>query len=210
MDEHSPSPGTPAPRSATVRRETAETQIEVHLELDGSGRAEVETPLPFLDHMLTALARHGRLDLRVRAAGDIEVDPHHTIEDVGLVLGDAVRESLGERRGIARFGDATVPMDETLATCAIDLSGRPAFVWRVEGLEGRWAGGFDGALAKEFFAAFSARAACNLHFILHHGENPHHIIEALFKAFARALAAATALDPRLGGAVPSTKGTLTT
>jgi imidazoleglycerol-phosphate dehydratase len=159
--------------------------------------------------MLDAFARHGQFDLAVRARGDVEIDGHHTVEDVGLALGAAFKQALGDRKGIVRYGSATIPMDETLAACAVDFGGRPAFVWRVAGLDGKWVGGFDCMLAKEFFAAFTSRAECNLHLILHYGENAHHIIEALFKAFARACDMASQIDPRLAGAVPSTKGTLT-
>jgi imidazoleglycerol-phosphate dehydratase len=148
-------------------------------------------------------------DLRVRAAGDIEIDAHHTVEDVGLALGTGFKDALGDRAGIVRYGWATIPMDETLVTCAVDFCGRPAFVWRVDGLAGRWVGGFDCDLAKEFFSAFATRAECNLHVLLHHGQNAHHMIEAIFKSFARASDAASRIDPRLGGTVPSTKGTLT-
>jgi imidazoleglycerol-phosphate dehydratase len=196
-------------RRAEIHRTTAETDVKLALALDGSGKKEIATPLPFFNHMLEAFARHGQFDLTLEARGDIEVDGHHTVEDVGLVLGMAFKQALGERRGIVRYGDATIPMDETLAACAIDFGGRPAFVWRVDGLDGKWIGGFDCMLAKEFFAAFASRAECNLHLLLHYGENAHHVIEALFKAFARAADAASRLDPRLEGAVPSTKGTLT-
>lgn len=199
---------TSDPRRAALHRKTAETTIELTLALDGTGVRDVETPLPFLDHMLDAFARHGLFDLTVRAKGDVHVDAHHLVEDVGLVLGDAFREALGERRGLVRYGSATLPMDDTLVTVAIDFCGRPAFVWKVDGLDGRWVGGFDCSLAKEFFIAFATRAACNLHLVCHHGENPHHIIEVLFKALARAADAASRVDLRLGGAVPSTKGTL--
>lgn len=201
--------GAVAPRRSKIDRDTKETQISLELALDGSGDRDVVTPLPFFNHMLDAFARHGLFDLRVKARGDIEVDGHHTVEDTGLVLGDAFAEALGNRAGIVRYGSFTIPMDETLAACAIDFCGRPAFVWNVEGLSGKWVGGFDCDLAKEFFAAFANRAACNLHINLHYGENAHHIIEAVFKAFARAADAATRVDPRLAGAVPSTKGTLT-
>lgn len=196
-------------RRSTVQRDTQETQIELELEIDGGGLHDVRTPLPFLNHMLDAFAKHGLFDLALEAQGDIEIDGHHTVEDVGLALGAAFRKALGDRAGIVRYGWATLPMDETLVTCAVDFCGRPAFVYRVEGLTGKWVGGFDCELAKEFFAAFSSRAECNLHLVLHHGDNAHHIIEALFKAFARAVDAATRIDPRLAGAVPSTKGTLT-
>jgi imidazoleglycerol-phosphate dehydratase len=200
----------PTPRSAEIARKTAETDVSVRLVLDGSGRRAARTPLPFFNHMLDAVARHGLFDLEVDARGDIEVDAHHTVEDVGLALGMAFKQALGDRRGLVRYGSASIPMDDTLATCAIDFGGRPAFIWRVAGLEGKWVGGFDCMLAREFFAAFATRAECNLHFVLHHGENAHHIIEASFKAFARAADMASAIDPRLAGAVPSTKGTLTT
>jgi imidazoleglycerol-phosphate dehydratase len=199
-------------RRAVIERSTKETQVRLELGIDGGldGRGRrVHTPLPFFDHMLDAFARHGVFDLVVDARGDIEIDAHHTVEDVGLALGAAFKQALGERRGLVRYGDATLPMDDTLVTCAVDFCGRPAFVWKVAGLDGKWVGGFDAMLAKEFFAAFVSRAECNLHVVLHHGENAHHIIEACFKALARACDAATRLDPRLGGAVPSTKGTLT-
>ena len=199
----------PAPRRARVERKTKETQIVVDLGLDGSGARTVDTPVPFLSHMLDALARHGLFDLDVHARGDIEIDGHHTVEDLGLVLGQAFREALGDRAGIVRYGWATLPMDETLVTVAVDFSGRPAFVWKVDGLDGKWIGTFDCALAHEFFAAFAIKAEINLHVVLHHGGNPHHVIECTFKAFARALDQATRIDPRTQGAVPTTKGTLT-
>jgi imidazoleglycerol-phosphate dehydratase len=198
-----------APRKASVTRTTGETEISLALALDGTGRRDVFTPLPFFTHMLDAFARHGLFDLTVSAHGDIEVDGHHTVEDVGLALGGAFREALGDRAGIVRYGSATIPMDETLVTCAVDFCGRPAFVWRVEGLGGKWVGGFDCELAKEFFAAFATRAECNLHVVLHYGGNAHHIIESIFKALARACDTASRIDERLGGQVPSTKGTLT-
>lgn len=196
-------------RRATVDRSTKETQIALELALDGSGQRAIDTPLPFLTHMLDAFARHGVFDLTLKARGDIEIDGHHTVEDIGLVLGSAFEQALGDRAGIVRYGDATLPMDEVLATVAVDFCGRPAFVWRVDGLDGKWIGTFDCELAKEFFAAFATRAQCNLHVVLHYGGNAHHVIECIFKAFARAVDGATKIDPRLGGAVPSTKGTLT-
>ena len=196
-------------RNAAIDRNTKETQIRVNLEIDGSGKRTVETPVPFFTHMLDAFARHGVFDLDIRAAGDIEIDAHHTIEDVGLSLGMAFEKALGDRAGIVRYGSATLPMDEVLVTVAVDFSGRPAFVWKVPGLDGKWIGDFDCELAKEFFAAFATRAQCNLHVLVHYGGNAHHMIECIFKAFARACDMASALDPRLGGAVPSTKGTLT-
>jgi len=195
-------------RRTKLERNTKETQIAIDLELDGSGRRTIATPVPFLSHMLDAFARHGQFDLDVQAAGDVEIDGHHTIEDIGLVLGGAFEQALGDRAGIVRFGSATLPMDEVLVTVAVDFSGRPAFVWRVQGLEGKWIGDFDCELVREFFAAFATKAPCNLHVVLHYGGNAHHTIECIFKAFARACDAATRIDPRLGGAVPSTKGSL--
>jgi imidazoleglycerol-phosphate dehydratase len=197
-------------RGASIERNTKETQIEVELVLDGSGTRTLDTPIPFLTHMLDAFARHGVFDVRVRARGDVEIDGHHTVEDIGLVLGSAFEQALGDRAGIVRYGSATLPMDDVLVTVAIDFCGRPAFVWKVDGLDGKWIGTFDCELAREFFAAFATRAQCNLHVVLHYGGNAHHVIECIFKAFARACDAATRIDPRLGGAVPSTKGTLTT
>jgi imidazoleglycerol-phosphate dehydratase len=197
------------PRRAELERNTKETQIRVGLDIDGSGARSIETPVPFLTHMLDAFARHGVYDLDVRAAGDIEIDAHHTVEDIGLVLGSAFEQALGDRAGMVRFGSATLPMDEVLVTVAVDFCGRPAFVWRVTGLEGKWIGSFDCELAKEFFAAFATRAQCNLHVNVHYGGNAHHMIECIFKAFARATDSATRIDSRLQGAIPSNKGTLT-
>ena len=199
-----------ASRQGKTVRNTKETQITVDLGLDGTGVRNIDTPLPFVTHMLDAFARHGVFDLDVHARGDLEIDGHHTVEDIGIVLGTAFKEALGDRAGIRRYGWATLPMDEVMVTCAVDFSGRPAFVWNVAGLDGKWIGTFDCELAKEFFAAFSIRAECNLHVLLHYGGNAHHVIECIFKAFARACDAATQIDPRLGGAVPSTKGTLST
>jgi imidazoleglycerol-phosphate dehydratase len=194
-------------RSAEVRRATRETQVVLRLDLDGGGATAVTTPLPFFGHMLEALGRHAVFDLAVEAAGDVAVDPHHLVEDVGLVFGQALREALGDRRGLRRMGDALVPMDDALAQAAVDLSGRPAFVWQVGGLDGRMLGTFDAGLMREFFAALAAEARCNLHLRLLYGENPHHAVEALCKATARALHEAVTLDPRVAG-VPSTKGSL--
>jgi imidazoleglycerol-phosphate dehydratase len=196
-------------RRVQLERNTKETQIRVELEIDGSGTREIKTPLPFLTHMLDAFARHGVYDLSVTATGDVEIDGHHTTEDIGLVLGNAFEQALGDRAGLVRYGSATLPMDEVLVTVAVDFCGRPAFVWKVAGLEGKWIGDFDCELAKEFFAAFATRAQCNLHVNVHYGGNAHHMIECIFKAFARATDAATRIDPRLQGAIPSTKGTLT-
>lgn len=196
-------------RRARIERNTKETQIAIELDVDGVGTRSIVTPVPFLTHMLDAFARHGVFDLNVAAKGDTEIDDHHTIEDIGLVLGSAFEQALGDRAGITRYGWATLPMDEVLVTVAIDFCGRPAFVWGVQGLEGKWIGQFDCELAKEFFAAFAAKAQCNLHVVLHYGGNAHHVIECIFKAFARAADAATKIDPRLGSTIPSTKGTLT-
>jgi imidazoleglycerol-phosphate dehydratase len=195
-------------RRAEVERNTKETQIKVSVDLDGSGKTEIATPLPFFSHMLDAFGRHSLIDLKIDARGDVEVDGHHTVEDVGICLGQVVRAALGERRGISRYGDATIPMDEALARVAIDLGGRAAFVYQADALKGRKAGSFDAELAREFFSAFASAALCNLHMEVQHGENAHHILEALFKAFARALRQAVAIDPRDAN-VPSTKGTLT-
>src|SRR6478735_3749876 len=196
-------------RRTRLERNTKETQISIDLALDGSGRRTIDTPVPFLSHMLDAFARHGLFDLDVKAAGDTEIDGHHTVEDIGLVLGNAFEQALGTRAGIVRYGSATLPMDEVLATVAVDFCGRPAFVWNVVGLDGKWIGQFDCELAKEFFGAFATRAQCNLHVLLHYGGNAHHVIECIFKAFARATDMASVVDPRLAGAIPSTKGTLT-
>jgi imidazoleglycerol-phosphate dehydratase len=197
-------------RIGRVTRETKETKLLVEVNLDGPAPVQVETGVPFFDHMLAQLGKHGQLGLTVQADGDIEIDAHHTVEDIGLVLGDAFVRALGDRAGIVRYGSATLPMDDVLVTVAVDFCGRPAFVWHVGNLDGKWIGDFDCELAKEFFAAFATRAQCNLHVVLHYGGNAHHTIECIFKAFARACDAATRVDPRLGGAVPSTKGTLTT
>ncbi len=194
-------------RRASHRRETDETRIEVELDLDGVGDGRISTPIPFLSHMIAQLARHGLFDLRVEASGDVEIDGHHTTEDLGIVIGRAFADALGERRGIRRYGHATLPMDEARASCTVDLSGRPFFVFEVP-LPKAKVGDFDVELAEVFFEAFARSARVNLHLELHRGENLHHIVEVCFKAFARALRAATELDPRAGGAVPSTKGTL--
>ena len=195
-------------RRAEVERNTKETQIRVSVDLDGSGRTEVATPLPFFDHMLDAFGRHSLLDLEIDARGDVQVDGHHTVEDTGICLGQAVRQALGDRRGICRYGDAVLPMDEALARVAVDFGGRAAFVYQANLLKGRKVGSFDAELAREFFAGFASSALCNLHMEVPYGENAHHILEALFKGFARAVRAAVAIDPR-EGSVPSTKGTLT-
>jgi len=195
------------PRRATIARATAETRITATVDLDGSGRAEVATGIGFLDHMLTALARHGMLDLTLAAQGDLHVDAHHTVEDTGIVLGQAVAQALGEKRGIARYGQALVPMDEAVAEVAIDVSGRPFLAWSVAFPTER-VGGMDTELFAEWFRAFATHAGITLHVTLRAGANSHHIAEACFKALARALRAAVAEDPRAAGAVPSTKGVL--
>ena len=196
-------------RRVTVERNTSESQIKVTLDLDGTGTRTIDTQLPFFTHMLDAFARHGLYDLELVAKGDVDVDAHHVVEDVGLVLGDAYAQALGDKRGIRRYGECTVPMDETLAQAVVDFSGRPHLVWMVDGIAGKWVGGFDAELAHEFFQAFTNRCQCNLHLRLHYGQNAHHILEALWKAFARATMDASRVDPRVGGTVPSTKGTLT-
>lgn len=194
------------PRIALVERKTRETSITVEVNLDGTGVSKIETPLPFLSHMLDQIARHGSIDLTVHAVGDVEIDGHHTTEDIGIVFGKAVLDALGDRKGIFRYGSATLPMDEALVSCALDLSGRPYFVWRVP-LPKAKIGTWDVELAEVFFEAFARTAQANLHMVLHEGQNLHHIVEISFKAFARALRAATELDPRSLG-VPSTKGML--
>jgi len=195
-------------RRAKVERNTSETQIQLSLGLDGTGVRKIVTPVPFFSHMLEAVARHGFYDLEITAKGDVEVDAHHTVEDVGICLGQAFREALGDRSGITRYGDALLPMDETLVAAAVDLGGRAAFVYKADAIKSKWIGTFDAELAREFFGGFVSTALCNLHLEVRYGENAHHIVEALFKAFARATAAAVRLDPRVVG-VPSTKGTLT-
>ena len=194
-------------RVGEVARETHETRIEVRWDLDGRGQYEVETGLGFLDHMLAALARHGRFDLLVRAQGDLHIDEHHTVEDVGITLGQALNQALGERRGIRRFGDARVPMDDALAEAAIDLSGRGLGVLDIT-LIGPSVGGISGQMFPHFFRSLAADARMTLHASIVRGENDHHRVEALFKAFARALDDATRLDERLAGELPTTKGAL--
>lgn len=193
-------------RTATIRRETSETQIDLTLNLDGSGNSHVSTGVGFFDHMLTHLAKHGLFDLTVRAEGDLHIDAHHTVEDVGICTGQALRQALGDKQGIRRYGDATVPMDETLVTAAVDFSARPFLVWKA-GVPNERLGDFPSQLGEEFWRAVSSAAGINLHIVLHHGTNTHHILEAIFKAAARALRQAVELDPR-GTGVPSTKGVL--
>jgi imidazoleglycerol-phosphate dehydratase len=194
-------------RSASQSRTTKETSVEVRLDVDGTGRADVQTPLPFLTHMIEQVARHGLFDLVVKATGDVEIDGHHTTEDVALVLGQCVAKSLGDKTGIARYGWAILPMDEARATCALDLSGRTHFVWEVPLPPGAKLGTWDAELAPVFFEGFARGAQCNLHLVLHRGEILHHIVEVCFKAFARALREAVRMELRPAG-VPSTKGTL--
>jgi imidazoleglycerol-phosphate dehydratase len=218
------------PRCAAVRRATTETRIALTLKLDGTGKSSVATGIPFFDHMLTLFAKHAVMDLSLKCQGDLAVDGHHTVEDCGLALGQAFREALGGKLGIRRYGagfdprnpwsaEAYVPMDECLARCVIDFGGRPYLVWRglakaahkkisVEEKNQDASSAFRFGLAREFFQAFANEARCNLHLELLYGDEPHHIVEALFKAFARAAEAASRLDPRRAGRLPSTKGKL--
>lgn len=217
-------------RQAQVKRITAETKISLKLNVDGSGRGQIDTGVPFFDHMLTLFAKHAVMDLRLHCDGDLEVDAHHTVEDCGLALGEAFVQALGDKKGLRRYGtgfdprnplagEAYVPMDECLARCVIDFGGRPYFVWR--GLDKKahqritWeeknqdvSSQFRFGLAREFFQAFANAARCNLHLELLYGDEPHHVVEGLFKAFARAVDAACQKDPRIAGQLPSTKGKL--
>ena len=218
------------PRRAQLKRATKETQIEVRLNIDGSGKSSIQTGVPFFDHMLTLLAKHAVLDLILRCRGDLEVDAHHTVEDCGIVLGQAFLKALGNKSGIRRYGtgfdprnpftgDAHVPMDECLARCVVDFSGRPYLVWRgldqmafkkISAVEKKqdMSSAFRFGLAREFFQGFANEARCNLHLELLYGEEPHHVVEVLFKAFAKALDFACQRDPRIAGQLPSTKGAL--
>ena len=193
-------------RKARIERQTTETDIVLELELDGSGNCSVQTPVPFFNHMLEQVARHGFFDLKLKAQGDVEIDDHHTVEDVGIVFGAAFREALGGKSGIRRYGAKTIPMDEALASVAIDFCGRPCLVFDVD-LPKSKVGSFDTELVKEFFTAFVNNAGATLHIHLLCGENIHHVIEAIFKAFARTLDEAVGIDPRISG-VLSTKGRL--
>src|SRR6266581_7502813 len=217
-------------RRARIRRNTKETRLAVDLNIDGKGSSMIRTGIPFFDHMLTLLAKHAVMDLKVRCNGDLEVDAHHSVEDTGIALGQAVREALGDKKGIRRYGtgfdprnplsaEAYVPMDECLARCVIDFGGRPYLVWRglnpfaqkmvSEAEKGQdMSSAFRFGLAREFFQAFANEARCNLHLELLYGDEPHHIVEALFKAFARAVGAACERDPRMAGQLPTTKGKL--
>jgi imidazoleglycerol-phosphate dehydratase len=217
-------------RRATIKRNTSETQIEASLNIDGSGKGSIKTGIPFFDHMLTLFARHAVVDLTLRCNGDLEVDAHHTVEDCGLVLGQAFAQALGDKKGVRRYGagfdprnpftgEAYVPMDECLARCVIDFSGRPHLIWRglanfrhksISPAEQKqdMSSAFRFGLAREFFQSFANEAKCNLHLELLYGDEPHHIAEALFKAFAKAVDFACQRDPRIAGKVPSTKGKL--
>ena len=202
------SPG--ASRTARVQRETSESSIDLSLDLDGSGVSDIETSVPFYDHLLTAFAKHSLTDLTVRARGDLEIDVHHTVEDVGIVLGQAIREALGDKRGISRYGDALVPLDEALVQAVVDISGRPYLVHTGEpaGFEYHLIGGhFTGSMVRHVFEAIAYNAALTVHVTVLGGRDPHHIAEAEFKAFARAFRQAKAFDPLVSG-VPSTKGAL--
>jgi imidazoleglycerol-phosphate dehydratase len=218
------------PRRARIKRLTKETQISLRLNIDGAGSSSVRTGIAFLDHMLTLFAKHATVDLQLRCRGDLEVDAHHTVEDCGIVLGQAFRQALGDKRGLRRYGagfhprnpftgEAFVPMDECLARCVVDFSGRTCFVWRgLDRLAYRrvtaaeksqdMSSAFRFGLAREFFQGFASAAACNLHLELLYGDEPHHVVEGLFKAFARAVDFACQRDPRIAGRLPSTKGML--
>lgn len=194
-------------RSATINRKTAETDIIVEINLDGTGRADIATGIGFLDHMLHQLSRHALIDMKVHAMGDLHIDQHHTTEDTGIALGQAVHKALGERRGIVRYASVDLPMDETLTRVAIDVSGRPYLVWQVDFPVAK-IGEMDTQLFREWFQAFAQHSGVTLHVTKLYGDNAHHIAESCFKGLARALRAAISIDPRAGDAVPSTKGTL--
>ena len=193
-------------RTARIKRKTAETNIQLELALDGTGQSQVATGVGFLDHMLALLAKHAAVDLTVKASGDLKVDQHHTVEDVGICLGQAIREAVGDKAGIRRYGHFTLPMEETLVTSAVDLGGRAYFVFQAEFPTAK-IGEFDSELVADFWQAVAANALVNLHVVVHHGRNSHHVAEAIFKATARALRMAVEADPRIPD-VPSTKGTL--
>ena len=193
-------------RTAHVHRETGETRIDLTLDLDGSGASDVATGVGFFDHMLTLLARHSLIDLTVRAEGDLHVDAHHTVEDVGICLGRAMAQALGDKAGIRRYGSMTLPMDEVLVTAAVDLGGRPFCAWQAD-IPVEMLGTFNAPLAEEFWRAVSSNGLLNLHVVCHYGRNSHHVVEGIFKAAARALRQAVEIDPRMTG-VPSTKGVL--
>lgn len=193
-------------RTAQINRKTAETEIELELDLDGSGQADIQTGIGFFDHMLELLTRHAVIDLKIRAQGDLHVDQHHTVEDTGICLGQAIRQALGNKAGIRRYGHFTLPMEETLVTVALDLSGRYALAYQASTPAAK-IGEFDSELLEDFWQAVAANTLCNLHVLLHYGRNSHHIAEAVFKATARALRMAVEADPRMTG-IPSTKGSL--
>ena len=194
-------------RTARIARTTKETDIELSIDLDGTGTTDIETGIGFFDHMLTAFGRHGLFDLSVRADGDLEVDGHHTVEDVGIVAGQVFASALGDKRGIRRFGSIALPMDEALILAAVDISGRGQLFWEAD-VPAVMVGAFDATLAKEFFIAFAANAGVTLHIRELAGENTHHVIEGMFKAVARAMRQAVEADPRMGDALPTTKGAL--
>lgn len=194
-------------RKAEIIRQTKETQIKIELSLDGNGKGSISTGIPFFDHMLDLFSRHGFFDLSIQATGDIEIDYHHLVEDMGICLGQAFKKALSDKAGISRYGFFHLPMDETLATVAVDLSNRPYLIWRVPS-DLTMVRDFNIQLFKEFFQAFANEVACNLHICLEHGEEPHHVAEAIFKGFAKSMDLATQLEPRLDGRIPSTKGTL--
>ncbi len=193
-------------RTASIHRDTSETQIHLAIDLDGSGKSEISTGVGFFDHMLTLLAKHSLIDITLEAKGDLHIDSHHTVEDVGICFGKALVQAVGDKAGIRRYGSATVPMDETLVTSALDLSGRPFLVWKVE-VANELLGNFSSQLGEEFWRAVSSSGLLTLHVLCLHGHNTHHIIEAVFKATARALRQAIETDPRMTG-IPSTKGVL--
>lgn len=194
-------------RTASINRKTAETDISLSLTLNGSGKSEIDTGCGFLDHMLTLFASHGKFDLTVKCVGDVKVDYHHTVEDIGIVLGQAFCEALGDKKGIVRYGDMLLPMDEALIQSAVDISGRGCLVWKVE-IPSQKVGDFDTELAEEFFLGFVRNASCALHVTKLSGSNSHHIIEGVFKSVARSLRKAVAIDAEFANVVPSTKGVL--
>lgn len=193
-------------RQSSIKRDTKETQIELSFNIDGEGKADIETPVPFMSHMLDLFTKHGQFDVTIRANGDVEIDAHHTTEDIGICLGHVLKEAVGDKKGIKRYGSVFVPMDEALVQVVVDLSNRPAFVMKGD-IPNAKVGTFDTELVYEFFWKLAVEARMNLHVIIHYGQNTHHIIEAAFKAFGRALDEATQIDPRVKG-IPSTKGML--
>lgn len=194
------------PRTASLERSTAETKIKLSLDLDGSGKSNIQTGVGFLDHMLVLFSKHSLIDLDVHCDGDLQIDAHHTTEDIGICLGQAIRTALGDKKGIRRYGHMTLPMEETLVTTAIDLSGRMYLVFQAE-IPSQKIGEFDSELIEDFWQSFAANALCNLHVVVHHGRNSHHIAEGIFKSAARSLRMAVELDPRQTG-IPSSKGVL--